>query len=159
VSRFAENTTVAPEKSRAEIETVLRRYGADGFAYASYGEQAMIQFTAKGRTVRFLLKLPSSNDKAFTTVVRNKRTYTRTPEQRVAAWEQACRQSWRALALVVKAKLEAVASGITVFEAEFLAHIVLPDGRLVGQVVIPEIASAYEGREPPQLLLGMGAAS
>ena len=45
-----------------------------------------------------------------------------------AAWEQVCRQRWRALLLIIRAKLEAVASGITTLENEFLANIVLPDG-------------------------------
>lgn len=35
----------------------------------------------------------------------------RTPEQAVQAWEQATRQCWRALALIMKVKLEAVESG------------------------------------------------
>lgn len=43
----------------------------------------------------------------------------------------------------MKAKLEAVESGITSFEAEFLAHIVLPDGSTVAQNAIPAVAEAY----------------
>jgi hypothetical protein len=34
---YAANTTVAPEKSRAEIERTLRRYGADAFSYGYEG--------------------------------------------------------------------------------------------------------------------------
>jgi hypothetical protein len=33
VSKFAENTSVSAERSRAEIEKTLRRYGADQFMY------------------------------------------------------------------------------------------------------------------------------
>lgn len=58
---------------------------------------------------------------------------TRSDDAAEKAWEQATRQRWRALHLVVKAKLEAVESGITVFDDEFLAHIVLPDGGTVGR--------------------------
>jgi hypothetical protein len=46
--------------------------------------------------------------------------------------------------LVIKAKLEAVASGITTFEDEFLAHIVMPDGQTVATHIKPRIAQAYE---------------
>ena len=67
----------------------------------------------------------------------------------------ACRQTWRALALVVKAKLEAVDAGITVFEEEFLAHIVLPDGRTVGQFTLPQVESAYLTGKMPKLLPGL----
>jgi response regulator RpfG family c-di-GMP phosphodiesterase len=42
------------------------------------------------------------------------------------------RRRWRCLAMVIKAKLEVVASGISSFEEEFLAHVMLYDGRTVG---------------------------
>lgn len=62
------------------------------------------------------------------------------------------RQRWRALALVIKAKLEAVEAGITEFEEEFLAHIVLPNGGTVGQFMLPQVATAYETGQMPPLL-------
>lgn len=46
-------------------------------------------------------------------------------------WEQACRQAWRALALVIKAKLEAVDAGIVTFEEEFMAQIVCRTAQLL----------------------------
>jgi len=54
--------------------------------------------------------------------------------------------------LVIKAKLEAVESGISVFEDEFMANIVMPDGRTVSEHVRPRIATAYESGEMPPLL-------
>lgn len=72
------------------------------------------------------------------------------------AYEQACRQRWRALNLAVKAKLEAVSSGIASFEEEFLAHIVLPNGKTVGNLLVPQLGRAYlENKMPP--LLGYGS--
>jgi hypothetical protein len=117
-------------------------------------------FQADNRHVRFELPLPDRNDKAYTHHA--PRSSYRTPKPRTAAdaakqWEQACRTRWRALALVIKAKLEAVASGITTFESEFLAHIVLPDGRTVGGWIAPQLAVAYErGGMPPMLALPDG---
>lgn len=73
---------------------------------------------------------------------------------RKAAYEQAVRQRWRALALLIKSKLEAVESGITVFEEEFMAHVVLPDGKTVGQHLLPQIAHSYESGHMPPLLPG-----
>ncbi len=67
-------------------------------------------------------------------------------------WEQACRQKWRALYLVIKAKLEAVESGISCFEDEFLANIVLPDGSLVGNFMRPQIEQVYSSGNMPALL-------
>ncbi|WP_198651245.1 hypothetical protein [Salinicola sp. CPA57] len=72
------------------------------------------------------------------------------------AWEQACRQRWRALALVIKAKLEAVESGITMFEEEFLAHIVLPNGGTVGGWMLPQIKKSYDSGSMPPLLAKPG---
>jgi hypothetical protein len=34
MSRYAEKTNVPSDKSRAEIESTLRRYGAEGFIYS-----------------------------------------------------------------------------------------------------------------------------
>ncbi len=68
---------------------------------------------------------------------------------------QAERQRWRALLLVLKAKLEAVESKIATFESEFLSHIVLPDDRTVAQHVMPLIAQAYETGAMPRRLLAL----
>jgi hypothetical protein len=51
---------------------------------------------------------------------------------------------WRALCLVIKAKLEAVQSGISEFEDEFLANIVLPTGETVLSSIRPRIAEMYK---------------
>jgi hypothetical protein len=56
--------------------------------------------------------------------------------------EAATPQRWRALVLVLKAKLEAVASGISTLESEFLAGIVLPNGMTLGQAVLPRLSEA-----------------
>ena len=77
---------------------------------------------------------------------------TRTENSQIEAWEQACRQRWRALKLVIQAKLEAVESGISVFEDEFMSNIVLPDGRTVGEFMKPQIEETYiHGTMPPLL--------
>lgn len=148
--RYAADTSVSSEKSRAEIENTLRRYGATAFMYGSTDQRAIIAFEAKGRRIKFELPMPDKNDRAFLYTLG--RHQARSAEQAYAAWEQACRSRWRALALCIKAKLEAVASGITEFESEFLAHIVLPDGQTVGETARPGIAAAYEGRPMPPLL-------
>lgn len=140
MAKFAEGTSVSVSKSRAEIEGLIIRYGATSTAFLNAPDRAAIMFEAKGRRIRFDLPLPSKEDKRF---ARDGRGTVRGPAKRLEAWEQACRQSWRALALVIKAKLEAVESGITTFEDEFMAHIVLPDGQKVGDYVRPRIEEAY----------------
>lgn len=149
MAKFAENTSVSVEKSRAEIETLIVRYGATSTAFMNAPGRALIMFEAKGRRIMFELPLPDREEKRFQ---RDGRGSVRGPAQRLAAWEQACWQRWRALALVIKAKLEAVESGITSFEDEFLAHVVMPDGQTVATHIKPRIAAAYEQQAMVPLL-------
>lgn len=150
MSRYAENTSAPSERSRAEIESTLRRYGATGFMYGWDEDRAVVAFKMHDRQVRFLLPMPDRTSREFThTPAKNQ---PRSIAQAEAAYEQAVRQRWRALALVIKAKLEAVAAGITEFEDEFLAHIMLPDGSTVGQFMRPQVAIAYERGDMPKLL-------
>lgn len=149
---YAENTSVPVERSRAELERILERYGADAFMYGWNPEGAAIQFRAHGRHVKFELPLPAKDEQRFWIHSRGRRT----PEAALKEWEQACRQRWRALTLVVKAKLEAVEAGITIFEDEFLAHIVLPNGQTAGEWMRPQVDAAYEsGLMPTELPLAL----
>lgn len=148
---YAQDTSVSVEKSRAEVERTLQRYGATKFMYGCDTAKAVICFEAKGKMVKFELPLPDRNDPKFR--VTPHRRHRRTDEETYLAWEQACRTRWRALALCVKAKLEAVASGITSFESEFLAHFVMPNGQTLGEVAIPQLEEATKAGRMPQLLL------
>jgi hypothetical protein len=152
MSRFAADTSVSVERTRAEIERLIIKYGATSTAFFNAQAEAMIAFEANERRILFRLPLPDRNEERFTSYQRGKTTYQRTPEAAFAQWEQACRQRWRALALVIKAKLEAVDSGITTFEDEFLAHIVMPDGQTVASHIKPSIASAYQSGTMQPLL-------
>ncbi|WP_162792343.1 hypothetical protein [Novosphingobium sp. P6W] len=51
---------------------------------------------------------------------------------------------------------EAVESGIAVFEEEFLADIVVPNGRTIGEETRPLIAQAYSDGAMANLLLAVG---
>jgi hypothetical protein len=148
MARYAEKTTVSSDSSRNEIERTLTRYGAESFMYASRAGEAVIAFEARGRRIKFHLPLPAKSAFARTP----DKGLMRSTEATQKAWEQGCRQRWRALALAIKAKLEAVEAGITTFEDEFLAHIMLPNGETVGEHIKPGIALAYERGEVPALL-------
>jgi hypothetical protein len=52
----------------------------------------------------------------------------------------------------VKAKLEAVESGIVTFEQEFFAHIMLPGGVTVYEQAAPALEAAYATGQPAPLL-------
>lgn len=149
---YAADTIVSVEKSRAEIEGLLMRHGAGKFATAIEPDRAMIGFVIRDRTVRFVLPLPNPTDEQFQYTPKGR--YVRKPKDQHQAWEQACRSKWRALCLCIKAKLEAVEAGITTFEEEFLAHIVLPNarGQTLGEALIPQMDNLYANGKAPKLL-------
>lgn len=148
--KYAADTSVSSEQTRMEIERTLKKYGASQFAYASVDDRAMIGFKMAGKQIKFLLPLPDPNSRDFThTPARGER---RSPENAEKEWEQACRQRWRALALVIKAKLEACECGISVFEDEFMANIVLPGGGTVGDFMRPQIERVYLSGQVPSML-------
>ncbi len=152
MSRYAEKTEVSSTRSRDEIERTLERYGADQFMYGWQDGNALIAFRKDGRHIKFILPLPSRDDPAFTEYTSRGKLWARTEEAARKLYEQAVRQKWRALALVIKAKLEAVEAGISVFEDEFMANIVLPDGATVGDWMRPQIEEAYRVGHMPALL-------
>lgn len=155
---YAKGTEVPVDRSRAEIEHLLKRYGADQFASGWELNRAIIGFRCNERFVRFVLTLPSQTDKAFTHALRRGASWARPRPKAAAAaaYDAELRRLWRALALVIKAKLEAVESGIATFENEFMAHIVLPGGKTVGEQVRPQIEQAYKSGKAMPLLLGAG---
>lgn len=152
MSRFAESTSVSADRTRADIEKTLQRYGADQFIYGWEATRALVGFRMQGRQIRFVLTMPDRADTAFT---RTPTGLARADDAAERAWEQAGRQRWRPLLLVVKAKLEAIDAGISDLESEFLAWLVLPDGTTMGEWARPQIARAYaEELMPPLLELG-----
>jgi hypothetical protein len=126
--RFAEDTKVPISQSLDEIRRTVARYDGEQFLHAAMDDRLIIGFSKEGRQVRFQVSQDPAN-------------------------AQNSRRLARALLLVLKAKLEAVASGVTVFDDEFLANIVMPDGKLVAAHIRPRLAAAYAGGgEAPALL-------
>ncbi len=149
MSRYAESTRVPSDRSRSEIEKTLMRYGACRFMYGWESTTAVVAFEMCSRHVRFDLHMPNRGDDEFT---RTPTGRDRSSSQAALSYDQAVRQRWRALHLVIKAKLEAVESGITEFEDEFMSHIILPDGRTVGRWMRPQIEKSYALGGMPLLL-------
>jgi len=149
MTRYAENTTVSIERSKAEIEKMLRRHGANSFV-SGWDEDtniAQIMFRMENRHIRFTVPMHDLEEFTHTETGRPRKT-----DAAWKAWEQAERAKWRSLYLVVKAKLESVESGIFTFEQEFLPHILLPNGQTVGEFIVPQIEVAYRTAEMPPLL-------
>lgn len=138
---YAAETKVPVIQSRAEIERLLSRHKCSQFLCGTDYDTgvARVQFKAYGRFVRFVINLPDR--KKFSSGSRG-----------AAGWEQAERQKWRALLLVIKAKLESVENHIATFEEEFLAQIVMPNDRTVADMIIPQIENAYTSGKMPKYL-------
>jgi hypothetical protein len=148
MATYANRTTVPVERSRAEVDRLLRRYGAREIAtYWAEGKHALVQFTIAGRPVRLTVPMPSSAE-----VERDMAGRKRAPAARARAIEQLERQRWRALVLFLKAKLEAVAMGVTTFDEEFLAHILTADQSTIGDHILPELERALRSGGMPRLL-------
>jgi hypothetical protein len=151
MGKYATNTNVSAAKSRAEIENIVTRYGAEKYLSGVDNElgEALIGFQVGGTQIRMVLRLPRLEEFAKTESGRRRNDKKLVDK----AHEQACRSSWRSLALVVKAKFEAVESGITTLQEEFLSHVVVPGGKTIGQTIIPQLGS-YSASELPKLLPG-----
>lgn len=109
---FAVKTTVSAERSRAEIEVLVRRHA---------GRDA--EDTSRARDGR--------RSSSWTP-----------GKAAVDAWvEQEVRRRWRCLLLLVRAKLEAVEARISgedrqvTFEREFLAYVVVPSGETIYEAI------------------------
>lgn len=127
VRKYAERTTVSIPDTVIEIARVVRKYDGSQFVHMQAEDALLVGFTKDERQARFLIPLDPKD-------------------------MQASRSRARSLLLVIKANLEAVASGVQTFEDAFLANIVMPDGKLLSQHVRPRIATAYKTRELPPLL-------
>lgn len=137
MAQYASKTRVPVERSKNEIEAVLKRYGASAFGYMESTGRVQIFFRVgePARSMRFELPLEDNGGRI------------------TQRWEQDCRSRWRALVLVIKAKLEAVSSGITTIEQEFLAHIITNEGgKTVGEWLKPQLERSYSGPNAPKLL-------
>lgn len=133
--QYAMETEVSAAKSRAAIEDLLRQHGATEYGTAWNATHDTIHFRLRDQLIRFLLPRVDAKKHA-----RDRRGYPRAQSTIEKAVDQADRQRWRALYLVIRAKLEAIQSGIAVYEQEFLAFIVDPVTDLtVGDILIPRL--------------------
>ncbi|MFP4145886.1 MAG: hypothetical protein ACLFV3_12175 [Phycisphaeraceae bacterium] len=148
MSRYASGTNVSVERSQQEVKELLRRYGASKFGLMEDDDQAAVMFVASGLTVRIVVPLPSIEDEeiALTDAGRE-----RSPSATRTAYEKEVRRRWRALILAIKAKLEAVESGISTIEQEFMPFVVMPDGRSFADHALPQIRRAVESGQMPML--------
>lgn len=126
--RYAENTKMTVPESRSEVEALLRGVGGSRLITMDEALEIVVGFTLNGRWFKIVVTVEGSTT------------------------DQERRAKWRALLLVLKAKLEAVAQKISTVEEEFLAATVMPDGQTVKEWIEPQLAVAYEKGVQPKML-------
>ncbi len=128
--RYAKYTSVSVAKSMVDIQKVLKNYGANAFGFGCNTDKGSqyIEFMFHGTAIRIDMTIPKKE-----------------PEER---------QRWRAVLLVIKAKLESVESGISTLEQEFLAWIVMPGGRTLGDHILPKLEQITQSGKLPSLMAG-----
>lgn len=139
---YAQGTSVPVGNTRTEIERLLEKNGATGFMFGNTAGQALLAFEMQARRLKFVIPMPIQT-----------RSFT---EAKVAA---ETRRRWRALLLVLKAKLEAVRSGIVEFDVEFLPFVVVRGGETVAEQMVPQMREALASGDKLPPLLGTGSAS
>lgn len=161
---YAAKTTVTAERSRAELETLLQKHGATQRGIMvddadPESSKAVILFQLDKKTFRLEVTLPTASEiwRDFKRPLpRGFRRWTHTQRDTWVTKEvqQRSRERWRAILLVVKAKLEFIALGASTAEREFFGDLVLPDGRRLYAVVHPQLdAPAAPGAATPPILL------
>lgn len=138
---YAAGTTVPVERSKAELDRILAKHGATqrGIVQDDEAWRAAVMFVMKGAQYRLEVPLPKGAE-----------------YQAIPRWEQACRERWRAVVLLVKAKLELARLGVSTVEREFMADLVLPNGQTLHTAMQGPIADALKAGTMPRLLLPEG---
>ncbi len=147
MSGYAAGTAVPVERSKAEIERLLARYGCSSFGtgWSNEGSDHFAHITFKHGDTAIMCGITMPRPEEFRFTPSGRRRHGGSPAIR-EAYEAEKRRRWRALLLIIKAKLEAVSIGITTLEREFLADIVLPDGRTLGSWAMPVLNAITTGR-------------
>lgn len=152
-SRYAKGTSVAVDRSIAEIGRIVKQHGATEFGYHESGAEAIVGFVIDKYRVELAIKLPPLDQFKHTPSGR-----TRTIRQAIENRDQDVRRLWRVLKEVVKMRCVAIEEGVLTFEEAWLAHLVLGDGRTVGHTMLPMLQKAKDrGALPSSLRMSSGA--
>ena len=126
MAKYAAQTSVPVDRTKAEIEKELSRFGATGFFSGWQNGVTKIGFVYEGSVYQFEL---SQSDNP-----------------------QEDRANWRALLLAIKAKIVWVSTGKGTFASEFMAQLLLPNGQTVERYLLPQIEQAKDAGNLPKLL-------
>lgn len=116
MSKYAKNTSVPVSRTIDAIDKEVSRFGAESFGTFRNGGKVVCMFQVDGVTYRY--ETSDSDD------------------------EKEQRRLWRCILATIKGKLIAVSEGISTFEEEFVSNIVMPDGKLLKEHLLPQLQKA-----------------
>jgi hypothetical protein len=120
-----------PER-RTEMERILTYHGATNIRFGREGEAGFVTFRFKDRTARVCLPLPE------------KKTRGRDLENALDHWEAGCAVGWELVQNALNSKLYLVRAGLASFEEEFLARLVMADGRNFSEHVSSLVEETFQ---------------
>ncbi len=148
-SLYAKETIIEPEQTRNDIEKLLFRYGADTFGYGRMGTTSIISFRFHSLVIKLTVEEP-----LLESFFKDSSDRKRSPEKQKLAWKQAIRSRWRLLLLVIKGRLEMITVGMSSFEEQFMADIVMPNEQRLSDWVRPILEEANRTDRMPMLTSG-----
>ena len=144
-----QHTTIAPERTKADIEKLLKEHGISDVQWTTYKGDTLLRFlwhlTIKGveKEIMFQFTPPIIHTQ--------KRIWSQQDQRTIKATVQLEATAYRLLFWYLKNKLDAVLYGLESMEKEFLSHAVvaLPNGKEV--TVGDSIEAVYEAVRSPAL--------
>jgi len=144
MKHYASGTCVGEDRSRAELQFLLEKFGADQFGYVSDRSTSTAKIMFRYRCASFVFRLPLArpDDKAvrFTP---NGRLRVSGQVDKLIRDEN--RRRWRSLCLAIKAMLVGVQDGIFNFAEIFMPYMVWGDGRTTAETLLPVAESCLKG--------------
>jgi hypothetical protein len=127
VRRYAEGTKVSVDTSRGEITGILAKHGVKRMGWMGDEVADELMFELGGGSYRFRIARP--------TITEIRRLYPNAYDEQ-AKLDGEWRRRWRANVLLLKAKLEFIASGDTTLDRELLPYRVLKGGQTIEQLIV-----------------------
>lgn len=156
---YAKGTSVDVAKSRAEIDALLTKRGASSVAILNDTElhRAAIAFSLKGSRFRIEVPLQTIEDVNLELKKSRPTRWSYWGESQRNGWRaerltQLHRERWRAVLLLIKSKLAVVDIGLSTVEKEFLADMILPNGKTVEVIMAEVVRRGLAEADMPRLL-------
>jgi hypothetical protein len=145
---YAQNTTVPVDRSRAEIERLLKSRGVLEMASGFTETEFTIAWQLDGFRYRITMPLPDRSQ-----FVRTPKGKRRTSDVVESEREKESRRRFRAVLLLMKALFEAVDSGVLTNRQAFNPWLMLPGGQNVTEWVDDNAENVYRSGVIPPLML------